>query len=148
MNVTPFGAKSPASTVVGVAANADGNLITQKKWMNDSTDVFTSAEGLSTSFALGSVIDLSDAASVSLLIRNDNSVGFTIKIYAPNTNYRLNDAYGSEYGIHVSSKRMTMITPDDLPILQWLPQLKIAIALDEAISGTPSTFTVKAIIKR
>ena len=148
MNVTPFGAKSPASTVVGVAATAEGNLVTAKKWQNESVDIFTSAENLTTSFVGGNVIDLSDAASVSLLIRNDNSVGLTIKIYAPNTNYRLNDAYGSEYGIHVSNKKMTMITPDDLPILQWLPQLKIAIALDEAISGTPSTFTVRAIIKR
>jgi hypothetical protein len=134
--------------LVGVAANANGNLVTEKKWANESADVYTSAENLTTSYVGGNTIDLADAASVSLLIRNDNNVGFTIKIYAPGTGYRLNDAYGSEYGIHVSAKRMTMITPDDLPILQWLPELKIAIALDEAISGTPSTFIVKAIIKR
>lgn len=149
MNVTPFGAKSPSSTVVGVAANADGNLVTEKKWQNEQASIFTSAESLSTSgFIVGTVVDVSDAAAVSLLIRNDNGVGFTIKVYAPSTNYRLNDAYGSEYGIHVSEKRMTMITPDDLPVLQWLPELRIGVKLDSNIEGTVDTFSIKAIIKR
>ena len=148
MKVTPIGGKTPSSTVVGIATNADGNLVTTKKWENEAVDVFSDATELSTSFKTGTIVDLSDAASVSLLIRNDNNVGFTMKIYAPNLNYRLNDAYGSEYGIHVSQKRMTMVTPDDLPILQWLPQLRLGVALDDAIEGTPSTFTIKAIIKR
>lgn len=149
MNVTPFGAKSPSSTVVGVAANADGNLVTEKKWQNEQASIFTSAENLDASnFRMGEIVDVSDAAAVSLLIRNDNAVGFTIKLYGPGTNFRLNDAYGSEYGIHVSEKKMTMITPDDLPVLQWLPEIRMTVKLDSNIEGTADTFWIKAIIKR
>lgn len=136
MKVTPFGAKSPTSTVVGVAANADGNLVTAKKWENNVIRVcdeeVTGVESFQTD-----LIDVSDAAAVSLRFSNTSDQSFMITFYSdqyPNNTYQLYDYNGNKVQCKIikSSSRTQILTPDDLPVLQWLKSIRMRVAFDAA----------------
>jgi hypothetical protein len=125
--------------VVGVAANADGNLLTAKKWENDMVraceqDV-TGLSDVSTDW-----IDVSDAAAVSLRFANTSDKSFTVIFFSDqytNSNYRLYDYNGGPvaYRVAKASSRTQILTPDDAPVLQWLRAIKMRIEFE----GTPTT---------
>lgn len=154
MNVTPFGAKSPTDTVVGVSADANGNINTKKKWENNAIPLeFVSETPLTTVAAYNmKTIDLSDAACVSLRIKNTMNIACDLVFYndsnsVATTNVRLYDSDGNWIKRNIPSGGKTMIiTPDDIPQLAWLNTLSVGISISEVPSS--GTVAVSAVIKR
>lgn len=157
MNVIPFGAKSPTSTVVGVAANEDGNLVTEKKWKNEVIQIYSSDATPGTSAINCTEVDLSNVGAVSLRVRTTLDVDINIGLrvdFLTNT-YQMRDAQGDILNVTVEHGTITngtaaaqnvMITPDDFPALQWLAKLRVYFQT----TGTATTGTVAiyAVIKR
>ena len=146
MNVTPFGAKSPTDTVVGVSADSNGNIITKKIWENPVSTIFTGAYN-DTLPHIQDAIDVSDCALFSLRIANQTSseVTFTFKSDVTYNDISLKNADGQDYSITVpADKRFMMITPDDYPFLQWIRNLRLSIKFNTAVSsGTLTVYLVK-----
>ena len=146
MNVTPFGAKSPTNTVVGVSADSNGNIITKKIWENPVSTIFTGVYNDTESHTQDSV-DVSDCALFSLRIANQTSseVTFTFRSDVTANDVPLKNADGQDYSITVpADKRFMMITPDDYPFLQWIRSLRLGIKFNTAVSsGTLTVYLVK-----
>lgn len=154
MNVTPFGAKSPTDTVVGVSADSNGNINTKKKWENDAVTLeFVSDTPLTTVATYSmKVVDLSDAAGVSLRIKNTMNIACDLVFYndvngVGSNNIRLYNSEGDWIRLSIPSGGKTMmITPDDIPQLAWLNALSVGISITEIPSS--GTVAVAAVIKR
>lgn len=154
MNVTPFGAKSPTDTVVGVSADANGNINTKKKWENNAISLeFVSETPLTTVAAYSmKTIDLSDAACVSIRIKNTMNIACDLVFYNDSnsvgtTNVRLYDSEGNLIKHNIpSGGKIMIITPDDIPQLAWLNTLSVGISIAEVPSS--GTVAVSAVIKR
>ena len=134
MNVTPIGAKSPSSTVVGISADATGNLKTIKVWDNELIEVYNmDALPESTATIWTDNIDVSNAGAVSLRFFSNSDAEYEIQLGNDmfNTKYALRDLQGEYHKIIIpSGSKLTkyiIVTPDELPILQWLTKLHIAI---------------------
>ena len=146
MNVTPFGAKSPTDTVVGVSADSNGNIITKKIWENPVSTIFKGSYNDTVNHTQDAV-DVSDCALFSLRIENQTSseVTFTFRSDVTSNDVALKNADGQDYSITVpADKRFMMITPDDYPYLQWMRKLRLSIAFKTAVSsGTLTVYLVK-----
>ena len=152
MNVTPIGAKSSNNTVVGVAADASGNLTTKKVWNNDVELIYEmSSTPSGTSTIWVDPVDLSDCGAVSLRISNGMDVNFTLYFGSdiPNDgtagHYALKDIEGTDHTLTIpASTNRIVLTPDDVPLLQWINTLNLAIKP----ASTPSTGAVKIWLVR
>lgn len=153
MNVTPFGAKSPTETVVGVSADANGNINTKKVWNNDAELIYemqTTPTGTSTIWT--TPVDISDCGAVSLRVSNGMDVACDIRIgtdvktdAASNYHYNLRHPDGSTNSITVPASTYYMaITPDDEPFLKWINRLGIALVP----ASTPTTGVVRIWLVR
>lgn len=150
MKVTPIGAKSPTATVVGVAANADGNLIAEKKWENKMTTIYN-ARPESTERVVTERISVDTSAAISLRFANTTEKSFTIGFYTdqyPNNDYVLYDYMGNsiKYKIVEATSRAQILTPEDAPVLQWLRSIKLYI--DFAETPTKGSLKIDVITKR
>ena len=159
MNVTPIGGKSPSSTVVGVAVDADGNVKTKKTWecyeeliynieKNDSANppIDTLPKSAETVWPGGKppTIYLTDCGAVSLRVDNGLDVDVKISIgtdvnYTPNSTagwtYNLRRATSETNGFTIPKQtRYVSITPDDEPLLQWICRLNFAVKFDDVPS--------------
>lgn len=149
MNVTPFGAKSPTSTVVGVAANANGNLLTSKKWENEIVEIYSKLPDKTRTTTTR--YDIGDAAAVSLRFTNTTNNSFTIYFYADqvtSSDFLLYDINGNpvSYKIVKSVTRTQILTPEDAPILQWLKNIKLRVDFDEVPKS--GNLKIEVVIKR
>lgn len=146
MNVTPFGAKSPTSTVVGVAADADGNLVTKKVWENPVTTIFSGTYS-DTGNHTQEAVDVSDCGLFSLRVANttDAAVTFTFASDVTSNDIALKNAGGVDCAISVvANKRFMMLTPDDYPFLQWIRNLRLIVHFETVPStGSLTVYLVK-----
>lgn len=151
MNVLPIGGKSPSETVVGFSADANGNLITKKKWDNNIELIYemdSTPSGTSTIWL--TPVDISDCGAVS--IRISNTLDVDVKLYIASdlpddgtAHYALKDINGDDYLLTIpANKSRIVISPDDVPVLQWLNSLNLAVKP----SSTPTTGIVKIWLAR
>ena len=158
MNVTPFGAKSPSDTVVGVAADADGKLKTKKAWENDLITIFdTAAQGqglpVSTSTIWTEQIDVSDAGAISLRIRQSTDTSYVVEFGTDTskTSYALRELESETNSIRInipasSNTKYYIVTPDDVPILAWIRKIRLAITPAEV--PTTGNLAIWVVAKR
>ena len=148
MNVTPFGAKSPTETVVGVSADANGNLNTKKVWNNEVIKICDVSTPTSSGGYCDNV-DLSNAGAVSLRVRNSTDQDITLVLYVDfvSSHYRMKDATGADIAIVIPANTLNvMITPDDIPQLQWINKLSLGYLPDA--DATSGSIVIYAVIKR
>ena len=62
MNVTPIGGKSPSETLLGVAVNASGAVITERAWKTTVTKIVEDVEPTAGTHAC-TAVDLSTAGA-------------------------------------------------------------------------------------
>lgn len=150
MNVTPIGGKTPSATVAGVAVDADGKLVTKKAWTNDMILAYEMAELPATTATIKpAAVDVSDCGAFSLRVENTSDAEYTIGFYSDVTanSVSLKKAdNGSAWGIDVPSNlRYIAITPDDMPIMQWIRNARLYIIP----KTVPTTGTLKVwIVKK
>lgn len=133
MNVTPIGGKSPASTLIGIAVDAAGNVITKKIWSNTSQVIFTGIFEDTTTHYIDGETDVSDCGAFSLRIANTTDAAATITFASDVTanNVALKGTDGVDYSIPVAAnKRFMMATPDDYPFLQWIRNVRLIIKFE------------------
>ena len=148
MSALKIAGKNPSGEVTGVLVNADGNLVTAKKWQNEQVEILNS-EIRSTSKVRATMLDLSDVAAVSLRIHNTTGKSFVLSFDTdayPTHTYVLNDVSGAQIQYPVTSVIHSILTPDDVHILQWLRYLKVAVKFDTA--PTEGSLIIYAVVKR
>lgn len=141
VNVMPIGGKFDNDgnpVVMGVAVDDEGGVISARKWKNEVVqilDVTDPTAGTKTC----TVIDLANAGAVSLRVDNALNVPVQLIIYTDYYNhaYYMRDATGSYITKTIpAGQKFVMITPDDMPALQWLAQLKIGAKITgDSITG-------------
>lgn len=148
VNVMPIGGKydnSGSPIVTGVAVDADGGVIAGRKWKNEIIKILDVSNPTAGTLKC-TAVDLSEAGAVSLRINNALNVpvelGFYVDYYG--NNYYMRDADGSLINKTIgANKNYLIITPDDIPILQWLAQLRIGARITgDSITGTLSIWAV------
>ena len=137
VNVMPIGGKydnSGSPVVMGVAVDGDGAAISARKWKNEIVKILDVTDPTSGTKAC-TVIDLANAGAVSLRVDNALNVPVQLYIYTDyyNHTYYMRDATGSYITKTIpAGQKFVMITPDDIPAMQWLAQLKIGAKIDGA----------------
>ena len=131
MNVTPIGGKTPNSTLQGIAVNENGRIITKKEWENKLILAYEmTALPTTTATIAVDAIDVSDSAAFSLRIDNTTDVGYTIGFYSDvsSNKYGIRDIQSNVYDIDIAANtRFVAVTPDDLPIMQWMYNVRLYI---------------------
>lgn len=151
MNVTPIGGKTPSSTVAGVAVDADGKLVTKKAWTNDVILAYEMTELPTTTDTIRPpAVDVSDCGAFSLRVENTTDAEYSIGFYSDTTTNgvslkKADD--GTSWGIRIPANlRFIAITPDDMPIMQWIRDARLYI-LPRSVptSGTLRVWIVKKV---
>lgn len=135
MNVMPIGGKSPSDTLLGVAVDANGNAKTKKVWENNMTLIYEMGDNLpeSTATIWLDELDISDCAAVSLRVYTTSDAEYSIGIGTDtsSTTYALRNIDGDGQSVKIptgnTKSKYISITPDDLPILQWIRKLHLLI---------------------
>lgn len=152
VNVMPIGGKFDNDgdpVVKGIAVDEDGGIISRRSWKNevikilDSTDPIPSENGTITLDA--TQIDLSNAGAVSLRVRNGLNVAAQIVVCLDymSSDVWMCDADGSTIVKTVQANKNAIITPDDMPTLQWLAKLRIRVKITgETITGNLKVWAV------
>lgn len=128
------------------AVSSEGKILTSHVWKTDVIDITGDQQIRDTnnhSFpaTTDSAIDVSGYAILSLRIYNSTNKKFVIGLYADyrdNLGAWMSNAEGTEVAIVVNKESgISMITPDDMPELNYIKYLRIYVrALEEPTSGT------------
>lgn len=150
VNVMPIGGKyenDGSPIVTGVAVDESGSVISGRKWRNQVVQILEASNPTAGTLRSTSV-DLSDVGAVSLRINNALNVPIELGIYADyygeERNYYMRDADGNVITKTVgANKNCLIITPDDVPVLQWLEHLRLGVKINgDSITGTLSIWAV------
>lgn len=148
MSVIKIAGKSPTDTVKSVNVSANGELMTQKKWVNGVVQLFDSKVPESGKTSISERINISDVGAVSLRVSNSLNVPITIGLYSDwfSHDYQIRDADGALIRKTIGAKvENVMITPDDMPQLMWLRTLRVYFttpSTEETITGTVNMWAV------
>lgn len=141
VNVMPIGGKFDNDgnpVVMGVAVDGDGAPISARKWKNEVVQILDVTDPTSGT-KVCTVIDLANAGAVSLRVDNGLNVPVQLVFYTDyyNHNYYMRDATGSYITKTIpAGQKFVMITPDDIPAMQWLAKLKIGAKIaGDSITG-------------
>lgn len=146
MSVMKIAGKNPNDEVTGVAVSAGGNVITQKVWKNEVVEIYSQTTPTSgTKYA--TALDLSDCGAVSLRVDNTTDQDLSLGLYVDylDNTYQMRDSNGNVIRITIPADTpRIMITPDDIPQLQWIKKLRVYFVLSEnTASGTVAIYAVK-----
>lgn len=152
--------KTPNNTAAGVSVNSDGQIINNHKWESivkwlvDAKP--TDGTAIKVGFDNETRILVSNYAVASLRIMNNTGVPVRIRFQSDvvygNQNYLQGiDGKDIEVTVLSSNSRLVVITPTDLPILNYLHALKFTCAFSETPTNIPETGTtlqIAAVVKR
>lgn len=139
--------RTSAGTAVPMAADSAGNISTVRTWKKEWVTI---EEGIAitttTAYALP-VFDVSGIPMFSLRFLNRLGVPVTVRFLSDiNTKngYNLVDEYASAHSITIpSTDDYIIITPDDVPILNYVRYVRMRIIVQTAPeSGTFSAYAV------
>ena len=133
MSMMKIAGKSPSNTAVAVAADANGCVKVKHVWETVVETLLNEAVSDTTAHYVPSNsanLDVSDFALVSIKVRNaaDKPVNL---ILADKGNYLLNSS-GEYNQVTVDAGKMIMITADDFPCLNVVPDFSIRYKYAEA----------------
>lgn len=142
--------RTPSGTAVPMAADANGNIGTTRKWKKEWVTLQTALEIRDTDDHHLTAYDVSDIPVFSLRIINRLRVPVTIWLRSDvnTTNgYALvnKDAVEQKVTLAPSNAYIT-ITPDDLPILNYIRYLRITVTASSA--PTEGTFEAYMVAMR
>ena len=158
MNIIPVGGKTPSNTAAAVAVNANGKLDTVKTWSNDYVALTVNGSAWITPGTTAKYtenLDVSECAMISLLISNtakdssSNAVPVTFSLTRTDNESGtdlLRDMDGNYITFTVGATGYTMITPEDVPALKYLKNLRLRIKTDTAVSS--GQVNIKAFLKK
>lgn len=133
MSLMKIGGKSPSNTAVAVAVDADGNVKTKHIWETQSVTLLNEAISDATAhYAPEGVtnIDVSDFALISIFIRNNADK--PVSILLTNSGSYLLQPGGIRNEIIVNASDGVIITSDDFPCLNVIPDFQIRYKYSEA----------------
>ena len=148
VNMMPIGGKFDNSgnpEVRGVAVDADGSVFSGRKWRNEVVKILEETDPTAgTKYC--TVIDLADAGAASLRVDNGLNVSVQLIFYTDyyNHTYYMRDATGTYITKTIpAGQKFVMITPDDIPAMQWLAKLKIGAKFaGDSITGNLNIWAV------
>lgn len=148
MGVMKIAGKNPSNNVEAVAVSSSGSVITEKKWRNEPVQIY-SGTPTGTSRISCTQITGGNAGAFSLRVSNNTDKAMNIGLYADylDSDYQMRNAAGNIILFSVpANKTLMMITPDDIPQLQWVNALKVYIVFPEAPTNS-GTVTIYAVAK-
>lgn len=135
-----FAGKGDNGNVVPVNLSNDGYIRNERIYNNTYTDIVNEVISSATkTFYNG--YDARKSGIISLFIWNRTGVDMTVQFYNPSSKgsgsvlMRIYDIDGNLPIITIPHNKPTVITADDLPILNYMPYINISLEL----SGAPTT---------
>lgn len=152
--------KTPNNTVAGVSVNSDGQIVNNHKWeklvqwLVDAKPTDTTP--IPVGFDSANRILVSEYAVASLRVMNNTGVPVRIRFQSDvvytNQNYLQGiDGKDIEVTIPSSNSRLTVITPADFPIFNYMHALKFTCVPTDTPTNIPETGTtlqIAAVVKR
>lgn len=140
--------RTSGGTAVPMLAGADGSIATTRKWKKEWVTIQSSMEIRDTNAVILDPVDVSEIPIFSLRILNRLGVQITLKFKTDinTTNgYNLADKDGTDFTFTIQpTNSYVVITPDELPILNYIRYLRITvIPVSAPVSGTFEAHMVK-----
>ncbi len=143
--------KNPDGNATAIGMDANGNLKIKRVWESVvQKDLFSGA--LSDTGAVTTInnaLDLAEQGMVSLRFYNTTDSALKVMLYSDMsaaTETLLKDINGENFSFTVAADAHTIITPDDLPVLNYLRYLKLKI--QPVTEPTTGQLVVRAVTKR
>ena len=136
------------NVVKGVSVTSEGYVLTVKKWENEIIKIYDDTPTASGTYVCDP-ISTGDSGGFSLRVSNYTAQDITLGLYTDvlSNTFGLRDGEGNLISYTVEAdKKNVMITPDDLPQLQWLAKLRLYFILPEASES--GAVTIYAVVKR
>ena len=151
MSIMQIGGKND-NLAIPVAVNSDGSVFTEREWIASPVNVLDgyALRDANTHYTMteGTFVDLKPFGLVSLRIVNstDKDITFAL-LYDLNKNSTtyLRDVDGNNIKIVAKSGKSMIITPNDMPVLNYIDYLKFNFSAAEA--PTSGVITVIAYVK-
>ena len=135
--------RTSGGTAVPMLADANGNIATTRTWKKEWVSLLAATAVTDANAHDVTAYDVSGIPMFSLRVCNRTGVDVTLSFKTDvNTSngYTLCDADQADYAITIaSSSRYTIITPEDLPILNYIKYLRIVYKA----ASTPSSGTLE-----
>ena len=141
--VMPIAGKAE-DRVTAVKVEEDGAVNTTKKWINKIVTVYD--EELRTDVAITTSVE--NEGGISLRITNSTDVPIEFIVYddAETGNKQMRDASFALIKFTVpASTNFVLITPDDVPALFWVSNLRLRVGANTI--PTTGRVTVRAVVK-
>ena len=135
-----FAGKNDNSVVTPVSVSNEGYIRNQRIYNNTYTDIVNEVLSI-TEKTFYEGYDARNTGILSIMVWNRSGVDMTIQFYNPtvkgtgNALMAIYDIDGNLPVITIPSGKPTLITGEDIPILNYMPWINISLTP----SGTPST---------
>ena len=134
--------KTPSDTAAGIRVNSDGNLVEEKKWKYAYEKILNAEEIRSTSAVVVTGGNVEDYGLISLRVYSTLDQPIRIQFYndtATNGGSSVLNCLNSAWEVIIpADSKMYIITPDDIPFLNYLRYIKLRVVA----TATPTTGNV------
>ena len=151
MSLLKMGGKAPDGTAKAVSVDAGGNVNVTRQWGADVFTVLPATQIRDTNAisTIANAVDVSGYGFVSLRFCNSLGVPVTVMFYGD-----MNEASDmwmtrpdkSYLSVTIPATDFTILTPEDIPELNYLRYIKLRIAAKEA--PTQGSLIVQVVAKR
>lgn len=146
-NLLKVAGRTDNNTVRGVHVTEEGNVCTARAWGTDiHTIVTTELRDTSAVVTSDNVFDASPYGMISIRVANSHDTDVTLQLYqdtSATSGRWLIDAAGNPISVVVpAGDRCMIITPEDIPALNYLRYIKFRIAANTAPTSGSITIWV------
>lgn len=151
MNILKIGGKNDSNNVQGFSVTNKGYAKATRFWNTTITQLFNETiSDRTVKTTIANVFNCEEWGFISLRFSNSTNVKMTCHIYSDIGSSSLQNYLKDNNGNPITFEIPTgqsILTPDDLPVLNYLKWLKLRIEPNEAPS-TPNTLSVSVYAKR
>lgn len=151
MSILKIGGKNDSNNVQGFGVTNEGYAKTTRFWNTTITQIFSETiSDRTVKTTIENVFNCEEWGFISLRFANSTNVKMTCNVYSDMGSSSLQNYLKDNNGNPITFEIPTgqsILTPDDLPILNYLKWLKLRIEPNE-VPATPNTLTISIYAKR